>query len=540
MAAAVAVLAMAVLLFAGPARAAPEAVLEVIGIGFAGRARLGAWTPVWIEVVAPASGVDGTVVVEAPSPAGQPMLGFATPVRAGPGARVRVFVPAIFSDPRAPGTVHLDDARGRVASAPLPRLRPVDEVVLALSGEPLGAEGAAARAGRIDVAYVTPEALPPVWQAYEAVRLLVVRDLDERRVDDAQRTAIGQWVWTGGRLLAMPAGDDRRHLRGPTLQPLLSRAVAGQAGRGLVTVWDFDGADPAVRGGAAEQQAWNRVLAQGGPAPVPTLEQTLPPGRAVPLRTHLMVGVLILGYVVVIRRLSRALAALSGASILAAALLITAATVGAGRLGSVARRDASGVVSSVVIESIPSTAHGLLTVSARTVSAHSGPFVVGAIRDLLLRPAPPASIVVTRSADVNVQGSGSVQLAGTAVVPLAITGTIGAPGGTTTLSVTNRSGQRLESGWLYKAGQVQPLPTIGEAARIAIDDQKWIPRDRLQRTEPNHPLLLWAFSRLEGDGILKSPPAWLLGWMRDPSLALRWGGRPEAPLQLVLVPLGAP
>ncbi len=527
-------------MFVGPARAAPQAVLQVTGIGFAGRARLGAWTPVWIEVTAPASGVDGTLIVEAPSPAGQPVLGFAAPVRAGPGARVRVFVPAIFSDPRTPGTVHLDDASGRVAAAALPRLRPVDEIVLVLSAEPLGAEAAAARSGRIDVAYVAPEALPPVWQAYEAVRLLVARDLDERRLDDAQRIAIRQWVWTGGRLLAMPAGDDRRHLQGPTLRPLISRGVAGQVGRGFVTVWDFDGADPAVRGGAVEQQAWNRVLAQGGPAPVPSLEPTLPPGRAVPLRTHLMVGVLILGYVVVIRRLSRALAVLSGVSMLAAALLITAATFGAGRLGLVARRDASGVVSSIVIESIPATAHGLVTVSARTVSSHSGPFVVGAMGDLLLRSAPPASIVVTRSAEVTVLGSGSVQLAGTAVVPLAITGAIGAQGGITTLSVTNRSGQRLESGWVYKAGQVQPLPAIGEAARIVIDDQKWIPRDRLQRTDPNHPLLLWAFSRLEGDVILKAPPAWLVGWMRDPSLTLRWEGRPEAPLQLVLVPLGAP
>ncbi len=537
---AVAVLATAVLVFAGPAHAAPEAVLEVTGIGFAGRARLGAWTPVWIEVTAPASGVDGTLTVEAPSPAGQPVLGFSTPVRAAPGARVRVFVPAMFSDPRTPGTVRLDDAGGRLAVVPLPRLRPVDEIVLVLSTEPLGAEAAAARAGRIDVAYVTPEVLPPVWQAYEAVRLLVVRDLDERRLDDAQRTAIHQWMWTGGRLLAMPAGDDRRHLRGPTLQPLLSRAVTGQVGRGRVTVWERDGADPAVRGGAEAQQAWDRLLAQGGPAPVPSLEQTLPPGRAVPLRTHLLVGVLVLGYVVVLRRLSRALAALSGASMLAAALLIAAATVGAGRLGLVARRDASGVVSSVVIESIPATAHGLLMVSARTVSSHSGPFEVGAIGDLLLRPAPPASIVVTHGAEVGVRGSGSVQLTGTAVVPLAITGTIGAQGGTTTVSVTNRSGQRLESGWIYKAGQVQPLPAIGEAARMALDDQKWMPRDRLQRTEPNHLLLLWAFSRLEGDVILKAPPAWLVGWMRDPSLALRWEGRPEAPLQLVLVPLGAP
>jgi len=140
-----------------------------------------------------------------------------------------------------------------------------------------------------------------------------------------------------------------------------------------------------------------------------------------------------------------------------------------------------------------------------------------------------------------VQGSGgSVQLAGTAVVPLAISGTIGARAGATTVTVTNGSGRRLEFPWLLMRGRVQSLPAIGEVAQLVLDEQQWQPHDRLQRTEPNHALLMWAFSRLEADSILKGTPAWLVGWMRDPSLALRWDGRPEAPLQLVLVPLGAP
>ncbi len=537
---AAALIALAVFLCAVPACAAPESILEVTGFGFAGRARLGAWTPVWIDVTAPASGVDGTLTVDAPTPAGQPVLSFTAPVRAAPGVRVRVFVPAIFSDARTPGSIHLDDARGRLAAVPLPRLRPVDDVIVVLSAEPLGAEAAAARAGRIDVAYLTPETLPPVWQAYEAVRLLVVRDLDERRIDDAQRIAIRNWIWTGGRLLTMPAGDDRRHLQGPTLQPLLSRAVNGQAGRGRVTVWDRDGADAAVRGGPEEQQAWSHLLAAGGPTPAPSLEATLPAGRAVLLRTHAITGVLVLGYLLLIRRLSRALASLRLASVVVGMLLTAVVTWGAADLGVVARRDASGVVSSVVVESIPSTGYGLLMVFARTVSSHNGPFEVGANSDIFLRPIPPASVGVTRGADMLVRGSTSVQLAGTAVVPVTISGTIVMEAGVTAVTVTNRSGQSIKPAWILAAGRVQPLPAIAEAARIVLDEQNWQPYDRLQRTEPNHPLLLWAFSRLEGDAILKASPAWLLGWMRDPALALRWAGRVETPLQLVLVPLGAP
>jgi hypothetical protein len=61
----------------------------------------------------------------------------------------------------------------------------------------------------------------------------------------------------------------------------------------------------------------------------------------------------------------------------------------------------------------------------------------------------------------------------------------------------------------------------------------------MQRTEPNHALLMWTFSRLESDAILSSTPAWVVGWWRDPALAFAWDGRVEAPLQLVLVPLAA-
>jgi len=76
-------------------------------------------------------------------------------------------------------------------------------------------------------------------------------------------------------------------------------------------------------------------------------------------------------------------------------------------------------------------------------------------------------------------------------------------------------------------------------ARVPLDAQRWQARDRLQRTEPNHQLLLWAFSLLESDAILKTTPTWLVGWVRDPALGLRWGNRAESTPALVLVPLAA-
>jgi hypothetical protein len=130
-------------------------------------------------------------------------------------------------------------------------------------------------------------------------------------------------------------------------------------------------------------------------------------------------------------------------------------------------------------------------------------------------------------------------LVGSAIVPLPITGSYRPGAGTTAITLTNQSGHPLEHAWVFLSGRVQAVAAFGESAEIVLDEARWQPFDRLQRTEPNHALLVWAFSRLEGDAILSRTPAWLVGWWRDPALAFAWDGRVDAPLQLVLVPLAA-
>ncbi len=566
-------LAAAVAFGAAGARAAPADVLTGATVGFAGRARMGAWTSVWIDVTSPRGGIDGTLTVEAAATIGAPIVRYATPVRAASGARVRVFVPAIFYDARAPGMVHLDNAGGRLASLTLPRLKAVDELVVVLSSEPVGVESTADAVGeRPEIAYVAPEDLPPVWQAYEGVRLVVVRTLDERRIDDAQRLAIKHWIWSGGHVLAMPAGDDVRHLRGDSLAALLPGAVSAggprgegssvvirprpgsdvvseegikivrwRAGRGRALLWDRDGADPTWRGVPAAQRAWQVVLADRPLPAAPDLESTLTPQRSVPVRTHLLVGGFILIYIVVARKLGSALGRWRPAAAALAAAGVMAATAAAAQVAMVARRDASGVVAAMVVESIPGTDQGLLTVLARTVLSHDGGFGVHMRPEVLLRPTPPAPVTVVRGTEVIVRGTErSVRLSGSAVVPVAISGTFAPRGDAGTAVVTNRSGARLEHPWVYTAGRVQSIPTIAGGAHITLDERRWQTRDRLQRTEPNHALLLWAFSHLESDAILKATPAWLVAWIYDPALGLRWGDRPDSTPHLVLVPLGVP
>lgn len=536
---------------------------------------MGAWTPVWIDVLSPPGGIDGMVTIEAAGTIGAPPVRYATPLRAAAGARVRVFVPAIFYDARAPGAVHVDDGRARLASLALPRLKVVDELIVVLSSEPIGVESVAdptAASERPEIAYVAAEDLPPVWQTYEAVRLLIVRTLDERRIDDAQRLAIQHWMWNGGRLLGMPSGDDVRGLQGATFAAILPgvvsparpdagrpavlirprsgsevlqedglKVVRWRTGRGRSVLWDRDAADAAWRTAPGTQRAWQALLADRPSPPVAELDNTLDAQRSVPVRTHLLMGAFILIYVIVARKLGAALGRWRPAPALLAAAGVLAATVGAAQVAAVARRDASGIVGATVVESMPGTGHGAMTVLVRTVLSHDGGFTVRAPSDVLLRPTPPAPVTVVRGAEVLVRGTErSVRLSGSAVVPVSISGTFASQGERATAVVTNRSGARLEKPWIYASGRVQSVPDIAESAHLALDERGWQTRDRLQRTEPNHALLLWAFSHVESDAILKATPTWLIGWVHDPALGLRWGDRLESAPQLVLVPLTPP
>jgi len=542
--------------------AAPGGIVAVT-VGFDGRARTGAWTPVWVDVKAPAHGLEGTLTVEAASPAGGPATRYAVPVRAGPDAVVRVFLPAVFHNARAPGVLTLDDAAaGRLARVALPRLRPVDEIVLALSRAPLDGARWRVDAQRAAVVYLSAEDLPPVWQAYEAVRVVVVRDLDERRVDEAQRRALHQWVLAGGRLVVMPSGDDVRALSGPTVRPLLpavvrvgprgaivmraeagaqvdgppgARVVRARRGRGDVVLWEWDGSGPTPAGAAGT--ADEAMLQPPVPAVPPDLEGTLPAHRPLPVPVQVGTAVLVLAYVAAVRRLSR-FAAGGGALGLATAFgMALLAAAGAVALAGAARRAASGPVASVVVEHLRGTEHARVLAVVRTVAAPGGRYVLRLGAGVLVRPTTPTGVtVVTRPDSVDVVGTDSARLVATALGPARVRGALNRA--YTRAVIETADGLRLERGWIHTAGRVHPLPAVAGRGVLALDAARWTTRDRLARTEPNHALLVWAFSLLESDAILKAHPAWLLGWMRDSAFSVRWNGRVEVPWQLVLVPLG--
>jgi hypothetical protein len=366
----------------------------------------------------------------------------------------------------------------------------------------------------------------------------------------------------------MPSGDDLRHFQGATARDLIPLAVMSsrlrggaliprpgsepvdgpgargarwRIGRGRVTAWLRDAAASSARGSAGDRRAWEAVLADAPSMPVFDLDATLPAQRPVPARTQALIGAFVVVYIAVARRLSRLMAELRAPAVVAAALIVAAAMLLAARAAVFARADASGVVASAVVEALPGTGRALVAMAARMVVSHPGEFGLAAPPELLLRAAPPADVTVVHAERTLLRSATpGIRVAGVGIAALEITGTVAVKDDAGTLSVVNRTGAPLDPAWVYQGGRVQAVGAIGSFARIALDAQRWVARDRLQRTDPNHALLLWAFSHLESDVILKAIPTWLVGWLRDPALSLRWEGRTEMMSHLVLVPLTGP
>lgn len=520
-----------------PAGAAASGQIRLVSVGFAGRIKPGAWAPVWAEVAAPPGGIDGSVIVESMPSSGGAVVGFAAPVRAGPGARVQVFILAVFYDARAPGMVHLEDGGRRVASLAIPGLRPVEGVIAALSTDPLALDLSAVQAEGLELVYLAPELLPPVWHAYEAVRLLLVRDLDERRIDDPRRSALLHWVWAGGQVAAAPSGDATAHLRGPTIGPLLSLSEAGRTGRGRVGLIP---GDPANAASDREGDRWLQSAMAFRPAPpVQDLGDAVGPDLTMSAATQLWVAALLGAYLVAVRRLSRVVGRLLPVSIAVLALFVAATSFGAHWASGAARRDAEGAVAAAVTEAIPGTDHGLLTFAARTVSREREEYRLTTVSSLPLRPWPPAPVLVMHGDQTVILGRNTgVRLRGTAVIPAAVRGTRDAQTGAVT--VANRSGRRIEQVWVYHAGRVQNGPDVAATAHFVLDEGRWRPLARLRRADVADAQLLWAFSRLEADDILKGSSAWMVGLWRDPLAAVRRDGRAEPSRSVLIVPLVAP
>lgn len=191
----------------GSAGVAAEGRAEISGtVGWDGWIRPGTWNPVTVTLRTTGA-VQGRLVLDLPQDAGRQRVRFSRPVQvAAEGKRVLRF-PALVRDSRRPPTLSLVSGQEALSSAEL-EVSPVRAAltVVAVLGETTGGVGRLADpVRRLAVAHIREDDLPEDALAYASLDLLVVEGLDERALNDGQRSALREWVLHGGRVVI--AGD---------------------------------------------------------------------------------------------------------------------------------------------------------------------------------------------------------------------------------------------------------------------------------------------------------------------------------------------
>jgi hypothetical protein len=207
----------------GGTAAQPRA--EISGaLGWDGWFRPGTWNPVIATLRAPGA-LDGRLVVDLPQEAGRQRVRFSRSVRiAADGTRVLRF-PVLVRDSRRPPVLSLLNGQEVLASVDL-AVSPARTAVtlVAVLGDSTGGVGRLADPmRRRAVAHLREEELPEDAVAYASLDLLVIQDLDERALNDRQRSALREWVLHGGRVVVAGALPE-----GPLATWLLPGAYAGR------------------------------------------------------------------------------------------------------------------------------------------------------------------------------------------------------------------------------------------------------------------------------------------------------------------------
>ena len=195
---------------------ADEASVAGIRVGFAGRYKLGYWTPVDVTAEAAGQPADAHLALVVPDGDGVPSRVELGPKPSGSGAGQqplgRGFVK--FGQAKDELNVQIGSAEGwqtvrsfRQGSAELPEPVPPGRELVVLVG---GAAGQAEGAGddkdwRAEVARLSGvDMLPSEWYGYEGVdRLVLLTERPEiyRELSGEQLAALDQWVRLGGRLI---------------------------------------------------------------------------------------------------------------------------------------------------------------------------------------------------------------------------------------------------------------------------------------------------------------------------------------------------
>ncbi|HLA24026.1 MAG TPA: hypothetical protein VJ206_01405 [bacterium] len=502
-----------------PGGAAPATeVRAVIGVG--GWISPGEVTPLRIDVHSRAP-IAGMLVVEVPSGirGGLPVRHL-LPLRLPAGGRQQAHLDVVVHDPRRPIAIVVRDARGERArqEVPIGVGRVVEGVVAALTLEAAGLEFLAGTEGKRQPTYITEAELPVRWQAYDAVDLLVLRDLDPRVVLPAQERALTEWIAQGGRLLVV--APERLSLNEARwLRDLLPSSGRRTYGRGVVAVAAVDLFAPARR---ARGELRTQVLAlldrpSGSPVADPALAGILPSTRPLSGGTQAGLAILSLLYVVAARVLLRRFGASRGGWIVIAAF-IGASTAALYTFAAGARSAATSLAQLSVAEMLGTLNHARVTTYASIIAPYGGRFVVSMPDGVTARALNDAAVTYDEGAR-EIRGSaaaGQVSIVARQIVALRIGARHSAPD----VLAIDRGAPELQRAVLYRQRQLYRLPPdLG--GTIRLDPARWEPVDRpgtLGVDVPGRAMDL-LFKQLD-----RSPDTtWLIGRVVDDRLGLRTG-----------------
>lgn len=571
----------------GSVSAAPVPPRLEVFAGYAGWIAPGVWVPLAVGITT-SEALDGMLLVRvAEASRSAPVTTYQHRLRLGAVSRERIQFDVLIRDPRQPLLVTVQSGGREVArrEVMLGSGRVAEGVVAALTRDAAGLEFLATLQRGLRPAYIQEADLPVRWQEYASLELVVIRDLDERRVLPAQRQALREWVLQGGRLLvtgvertalpraswleellpAVPTGRTREASAGlfpglphavmiavvtpkpgASYRPLAGGPLAVQwpRGRGTVVLWTFDAFSPALRAWSGLPPLWRDLL---DVPPVPAIASrdlagVLPTTQPLPSSAQIILAALSVLYILSIRVALRRLGAVRAGWV---GITVVSLVFGAMLYGfSLTARSAStSITQASIVEAIPDADIARVTTFASLISPYGGPFTLGAPADAFAQPLTRTALTFSDGLRevTGAAPSSGVMFEVTQMVPLMLRGKVEETPASIAVEVVNDSGLVIRDAMLFRHRQAYRLPEIQARLSARLDPEKWETVGRAVPSTLDGQIHDWLFTRLESrpvEQIAGRDRWWLIGWIQDHRLEVTLQrSRPGQSRQMVVIPL---
>ncbi|MBN1430155.1 MAG: hypothetical protein JXB07_17430 [Anaerolineae bacterium] len=212
-----------------------------VRVGFDGYVQSGAWVPVTVVASNTGADVSGELRIQVDALTGGRTF-YTYPIDLPRGSHKQVtFYPADIVTLNNVAQVDLIGGNRVVASQQV-RVNIVEQTALLIglwSDTPQALAGLGKvkpTSGKVSVATLTEDDLPPVAEGWAALDVLVIYDADTGKLSPEQQTAMRNWVEAGGRLIVAGGASFQRTLIGlGDLTPLNATSTANVSVEGLST-----------------------------------------------------------------------------------------------------------------------------------------------------------------------------------------------------------------------------------------------------------------------------------------------------------------